>query len=225
MFVCGPLQPLSGAATTGPESEWVKAFATRIALRQRRAVLALEIPVPNGKMDLGIISLTNRALPRDFTVGIGRTFGCLGDRALFRLAAMRPNQVYGPDAIERLIPAREVRYLVSMGMIRATSGGWSRRHLPADHIRSIRSYEFKLNRGNRGVTQAALRVPYSSESWLVLNASARRNLSTSAMTQARQRGVGLIDGDSHEAVLVSHRRTLPRWAKFLAGRALARGMV
>lgn len=217
------IRPLSGAAAErGPESDLIAEFVEHYSETWQHAIIATEVPIREGVVDLLRIEL--HPAHRGRSVRFSSMLSEIDDRSLFALAAFRPNQKYLVNRFrESKSDWKLVTNLADKGLVVLHERTVVRPLQFADEIARVTAYEFKLRVGRVGLRQAALRCPAVSRSYLVTRPPGPRT--NPDIREFDRLGVGWITLDKGPAHRVAPAtRSSPRWARFLIARAIARGL-
>lgn len=217
------IQPLSGAAAIpGPEADLASRFMEHAASRSRNAILAPEVPIRDGVVDLLKLQFLRPADIRELEES--KSLAKLQDRALFTLASFRPNQRYTLGHLARTnVDWIAVDELASFDLIVAQGDAFVRPSHLVDRIQSVTSYEFKAANSRGGLRQAALRRSVVTRSYLVTTVSP--NGAVPDPQEFRRLGVGWIRVDTRPIRRIGARRfNSPRWARLVILRSIERGL-
>lgn len=223
----GPVRPLTGAAATaGPEAVLTESFTERLSQAFAGDILALEVPLPDGTVDVLEVRLRNPGTGEELLVRARDELAPLEDRYLHALASMRPNQAYRPATLlARGVETRLLPDLVKRGLLDELKNTVIRPWLSADMIDRAVVYELKVEKFFQGAIQAARRLPYANEAWVVVGSTlVDRDDGSGFLDATRSMGIGVLEATTGDRIVEPPLTgTLTRWAKFLIGRALGRG--
>ncbi len=216
-------RPLSGAAAVpGAETALVARFVDHGATVWENTILAPEVPLRDGVVDL--LRLQLRIPNGHEALWESLHLAELGDRSLFTLASFRPNQRYMMKHLKSAtIHANSIIELAEAGWIEIDAGALVRPAHLVDEITSVTSYEFKTRDSRAGLRQAALRRSAVTRSYLVTTDSPPGGFPKRA--EFSRLGVGWISvGRRPTHRIAATRSYSPRWARLLILRSIVRGL-
>lgn len=222
----GPVRPLSGAASQeGPEAQLIQEFRKEIQDRTGRVIIASELPLPAGSVDLVVVLICSTVQRLSNLLRNSMPIASLEDRYLHILSSLRPNQQYRINTIiEKGFNSRLIKNLVADGFLLYNNDLILRRYTLPDMIRRAISYEFKVTNLSNGAVQAAKRIPYLDESWLVTNADITLNRRNEIIDYSKSVGIGVwFYGKEPEKYRPTRESRPSRWSRFLVARSLLRG--
>lgn len=217
------IRPLSGAAADGgPESDLIAEFVDHHRQKWGHSIIATEVPIREGVVDLLRIDL--HPAHRVRTAQFGSMISEIHDRSLFALAALRPNQKYRVNRFrESKGDWKLITDLADKGLLVLHERTVVRPMQFADEIARVTAYEFKVRVGRVGLRQAALRRPAVSRSYLVTRPPGPR--STPDIEEFDRLGIGWITLNKAPTHRIAPAAgPSPRWARFLIARAISRAV-
>ena len=223
----GPVRPLSGAASQeGSETRLIQEFRKEVLGRTERVIIASEVPLPSGSVDLVVVRISSTVRRLSNLLRNSKPIASLEDRYLHILSGLRPNQQYRIGTlIEKGYNGRLIEKLVADGILLFNNDLILRRYTLPDMIRRAISYEFKVTNLSIGAVQAAKRIPYTDESWLVTNADVGLNRRNEIIDYSRSVGIGVwFYGKKPEKYRPPGESRPSRWSRFLVARSLLRGL-